>query len=79
MAPFQVTPENQMTGLVNVIEPSSTGCSVYLATTGEKPQDFVATFRLRLPSNYLDREIPLALNLNRAHLFDVDSERSIMV
>jgi multiple sugar transport system ATP-binding protein len=78
MAPFTVTDENQMQGIVNVIEPSSTGCSVYLGTMEEKPQDFVATFRVRLPATYLGKEIPLAVNLRRAHLFDAETELSIL-
>ena len=77
MAPFTVTDENQMQGIVNVIEPSSAGCSVYLGTMEEKSQDFVATFRVRLPSTYLGKEIPLAVNLRRAHLFDAETELSI--
>ena len=78
MAPFTVTEDNQMKGIVNVIEPSSTGCSVYMSTNSAAPQDFVATFRVRLPASYLDKEIPLALNLNRAHLFDVETEQSLL-
>jgi multiple sugar transport system ATP-binding protein len=78
MAPFTVTEENQMQGIVNVIEPSSTGCSVYMGTMEEKPQDFVATFRVRLPPTYLGKEIPLAVNLRRAHLFDAETELSIL-
>jgi len=78
MAPFTVTNENQMQGIVNVIEPSSTGCSVYLGTMEDKPQDFVATFRVRLPATYLGKEIPLAVNLRRAHLFDAETELSIL-
>jgi len=78
MAPFPVTEDNQMQGVVNVIEPSSTGCSVYMGTLEEKPQDFVATFRARLPATYLGKEIPLAMNLRRAHFFDAETEISII-
>lgn len=78
MAPFTVSDENQMKGIVNVIEPSSTGCSVYLGSLAEKSQDFVATFRVRLPATYLGKEIPLAVNLRRAHLFDAETELSIL-
>jgi multiple sugar transport system ATP-binding protein len=78
MAPFPVTDENQMQGIVNVIEPSSAGCSVYMGTMEEKSQDFVATFRVRLPATYLGKEIPLAVNLRRAHLFDAETEQSII-
>jgi multiple sugar transport system ATP-binding protein len=78
MAPFTVTDENQMQGIVNVIEPSSAGCSVYMGTMEEKSQDFVATFRVRLPATYLGKEIPLAVNLRHAHLFDAETEQSIL-
>jgi multiple sugar transport system ATP-binding protein len=78
MAPFTVTEENQVHGVVNVIEPSSTGCSVYLSTLEAKPQDFVATFRARVPVSYLGKEIPLAINLRRAHLFDTETEHSLL-
>lgn len=76
-APFPVTDDNQIHGVVNVIEPSSTGCSVYLSTVTHDPQDFVATFRTRLPARYVGEEIPLAINLRRAHLFDAETERSL--
>jgi len=78
MAPFPVSEDNQIYGVVNVIEPSSTGCSVYLATLDEKSQDFVATFRARLPASYLGKEIQLAMNLRRAHLFDAVTRDSIL-
>jgi multiple sugar transport system ATP-binding protein len=78
MAPFEVTNENQVRGIVNVIEPSSTGCSVYLSTVEDDPQDFVATFRVRVPASYIGREIPLAINLRRAHLFDAETEQSLL-
>jgi multiple sugar transport system ATP-binding protein len=78
MAPFPVSEDNQIHGVVNVIEPSSTGCSVYLATLDEKSQDFVATFRARLPVSYLNKEIPLAMNLRRAHLFEAETQNSIL-
>jgi multiple sugar transport system ATP-binding protein len=77
MATFPVTADNTMHGVVNVIEPSSTGCSVYLSSLEQKPQDFVATFRVRLPASYIDKEIPLAVNLKHAHLFDPESELSL--
>lgn len=77
MAPFEVTAENQVRGIVNVIEPSSTGCSVYLSTVEDEPQDFVATFRVRVPASYIGREIPLAINLKRTHQFDAETEQSL--
>jgi multiple sugar transport system ATP-binding protein len=79
MAPFQVTEDNQVHGTVNVIEPSSSGCSVYLSTMDQAAQDFVATFRVRLPASYLDKEIPLAINVRRIHLFDAQTQRSILI
>ncbi len=77
LAPFQVTEQNQMKGLVNVIEPSSTGCSVYLSTLEENAQDFVATFRTRMPVSYIGREVPLAVHLQKAHFFELETEQSI--
>lgn len=79
LAPFQVTEDIQIQGIVNVIEPSSTGCSVYISTVEEDPQDFVATFRTRLPANYVGSKVPLAVNLEKAHFFDPDTEKSILV
>jgi multiple sugar transport system ATP-binding protein len=82
-APFPVTEDNQIQGTVNVIEPLSTGCSVYLSIVEPgvgvlQQQDFVATFNLRLPANYIGQEIPLAMNMQRVHLFDVETERSLL-
>jgi multiple sugar transport system ATP-binding protein len=73
MAPFEVTDENTVTGLVSLIEPSSTGSTVYLTTTEDEPRDFVATFHVRVPSSYLDQEIPLAVDVAKLHLFDPDT------
>lgn len=77
-APFPVSEDNTIHGLVNVIEPTSTGCVVYLSTLEDNPQDFVATFKVRLPASYLGKEIPLALNTRKMHLFDKDSGRSLL-
>lgn len=77
-APFPVSEDNTLRGIVNVIEPSSTGSSVYLTTLEEKGQDYVATFKLRLPANYLGKEIELGINTAKIHLFDPDSEKSLM-
>jgi multiple sugar transport system ATP-binding protein len=77
-APFPVSADNTIAGVVNVIEPSSTGCSVYLTSTGDKPQDFVATFRVRVPSTYLGKEIPLAINMKKVHAFDAETEQSLI-
>lgn len=78
MANFPVTETNTLQGVVNVIEPSSTGCSVYMSTLESKAQDFTATFRVRLPATYLTKEIPLAVNLKRAHFFDFETEKSLL-
>lgn len=78
MAFFPVSEDNQIRGIVNVIEPTSTGCSIYLGTLEDKPQDIVATLRVRLPATYLGQEIPLAINPQRVHLFDMESEKSIL-
>ncbi len=77
-APFEVTPENTIQGVVNVIEPTAAGSTVYLSTTEGEPKDYVATFKQRVPSSYLGKEIPLAIDASRAHLFDVESERSLL-
>jgi multiple sugar transport system ATP-binding protein len=77
-APFEVTPENTIQGVVNVIEPTAAGSTVYLSTIEGEPQDFVATFKQRVPSSYLGKEIPLAIDATRAQLFDVESERSLL-
>jgi multiple sugar transport system ATP-binding protein len=77
MAPFEVTPENTLHGVVNVIEPTAVGSTVYLSTLEDEPQDFVATFKQRVPTSYLGKEIPLAIDAAKAHLFDRDSERSL--
>jgi multiple sugar transport system ATP-binding protein len=78
LAPFEVTENNQFQGVINVIEPSSTGASVYLSTLEEKAQDFTATFRTRIPSTYIGREITLAVHLQKAHFFDAETEQSIL-
>jgi multiple sugar transport system ATP-binding protein len=76
-APFEVAPENTIHGVVNVIEPTAVGSTVYLSTLVDEPQDFVATFKQRVPSSYLGKEIPLAIDAAKAHLFDRESERSL--
>ena len=55
MAPFEVTPENTIHGVVNVIEPTAAGSTVYLSTQEDEPRDFVATFKQRVPVSYLER------------------------
>jgi multiple sugar transport system ATP-binding protein len=77
MAPFEVTDENTIVGIVEVIEPTSAGSTVYLGSSAEEERDFVATFKQRVPSSYLGKEIPLAVNMENVHLFDPATERSL--
>ncbi|GAB3415197.1 ABC transporter ATP-binding protein [Flindersiella endophytica] len=77
LAPFEVTPENTIHGVVTLIEPTSTGCTVYLATDEREPQDFVATFKVRLPASYLDQQIPLGIDTGKVHLFDPETGDAI--
>ncbi|WP_129669808.1 ABC transporter ATP-binding protein [Phytoactinopolyspora endophytica] len=76
MAPFEVTEENTLHGIVTLIEPTASGCTVYLSTA--EGQDFVATFTVRLPNSYLDQEIPLGIDLSKVHLFDADTGASLL-
>lgn len=77
MAPFEVTEDNTIHATLNEIEPTATGCAAYL-TTLEGDLDFVATFKLRLGSNYLGREIPLGMNMQQVQLFDAATEDSLL-
>ena len=80
MAPFEVTDDNTIRGVVNLVEPTSAGSTVYLATSGDgaaAEQDFVATFKVRLPASYLDQEVPLGVDMSKAHLFDAESGESL--
>lgn len=76
-APFPVTEENTIHGLVNVIEPSASGSTVYLSTLEDQPLDFVATFKQRVPVSYLEKEIPLAIDAAKVHFFDAESELAL--
>lgn len=78
MAPFEVTADNTMHGVVNLIEPTATGSTVHLSTPGEPSQDFVATFKVRIPASYLDQQIPLAVDTSRIYLFDADTGQSLL-
>lgn len=77
-APFPVTEDNTIHGVVNVIEPTSTGSTVYLSSVDDDPRDFVAIFKQRVPSSYLGKEIPLAVDAERIQLFDPAMERSLL-
>jgi len=77
MAPFEVTDDNTIHAVLTEIEPTATGCAAYLTTT-EGEIDFVATFKLRLGSNYLEREIPLGMNMQQIQLFDAATEESLL-
>lgn len=76
MAPFEVTDENTIHGVVTLIEPTASGSAVYLTTA--EGQDFIATFKVRLPTSYLDQEIPLAIDTRKVHLFDGDTGASLL-
>jgi multiple sugar transport system ATP-binding protein len=77
-APFPVGPENSLHGIVNVIEPTSTGSTVYLSTLGTEEQDFIATFKARLPASYVGKEVPLAVNRRKLQIFDTETEISLL-
>jgi multiple sugar transport system ATP-binding protein len=77
-AQFAVSEENTIHGVVNVIEPTSAGCTVYLSTLEDEAKDFVATFKARLPASYIGREVPLAVNRRKLHLFDKETGRSLI-
>lgn len=77
-ATFSVNEGNTLRGVVNVVEPTSTGCTIYLNTPEETPADFVATFKSRLPASYIGKEVPLAVNMRKIHLFEQDSGRSLL-
>ncbi len=76
-APFEVSEDNTIEGVLNEIEPTSTGCAAYL-TTEEGEKDYIATFKLRLPPSYLGQTIPLGINMDKAQFFDVQSEKSLL-
>ena len=73
-----MTEHNTIHGVVDLIEPTTTGSSVYLRTVEEEAQDFTATFKNRLPASYSGREVPLAVDMSKVHLFDIDTERSLV-
>lgn len=77
-AGFPVDEGNTLRGIVNVIEPGATGCTAYLSTQEETPGDFVATFKARLPASYLGKEVPLAINTRKIHLFERETGRSLL-
>ncbi len=76
-APFAVTDDNTMHGVLNEIEPSATGSIAYLSSL-EGDKEYVATFRIRLPASYIGKEIPLGINMEKIHLFDAATERSLL-
>ena len=76
-APFEVTDDNTLEGVLNEIEPTSTGCAAYLTTTTSE-KDYIATFKLRLPASYLGQTIPLGINMDKIQLFDARTERSLL-
>lgn len=76
-APFEVSQDNTIEGVLNEIEPTSTGCAAYL-TALESQKDYIAVFKLRLPASYLGQTIPLGINMDKIHLFDARTERSLL-
>ncbi len=76
-APFAVTDDNTIHGVLNEIEPSATGSIAYLSSL-EGDKEYVATFRIRLPASYIGKEIPLGINMEKIHLFDAATERSLL-
>jgi multiple sugar transport system ATP-binding protein len=78
LASFEVSEDNTLEGLVNVIEPATTGCIVYLTSPEDKPTDFIATLKAKLPSKYIGQSIPLAVDLSKLHLFDPVTEKSLL-
>jgi multiple sugar transport system ATP-binding protein len=79
MAPFEVTEENTVHGVVNLVEPTSSGSTVYLSLPEEESQDFVATFKVRLPASYIDQEVPLGIDMSKVHLFDTQTGASLLL
>lgn len=77
-AAFSVSEGNTIHGLVTVIEPAASGSTVYLSTTANEPRDFIVKFDLRLPSRYLEQEIPLAIDPRKVQLFDPQTEDSLL-
>jgi multiple sugar transport system ATP-binding protein len=75
MAPFEVTDDNTLRGIVNLVEPTAAGSTVYLSTAEET--DFVATFKVRLPASYLDQEVPLGVDMSKVHFFDGETGDSL--
>lgn len=76
-APFEVTEDNTLRGVLNEIEPTAAGCAAYL-TSVEGEHDYVATFKIRLPASYLGKEIPLGINMEKVQLFDAETEKSLL-
>ncbi|MDX1992519.1 MAG: ABC transporter ATP-binding protein, partial [bacterium] len=77
-ASFPVDATNTIQGMVNVIEPTTAGSSVYLSTLSQPPIDFAASFKVRLPTTYMGMTIPLAVNQSKIHLFDAETEASLL-
>ncbi len=77
LATFAVDEGNMLHGLINVIEPSASGSVLYLSTLSEPAADFTATVRTRVPAAYLNKEIPLAVDMSKVHFFDPETEAAI--
>jgi multiple sugar transport system ATP-binding protein len=76
-ANFEVNEDNTIEGILNEIEPIATGSFAYLTTLSGKV-DYIATFKMRLPANYMGREIPLGINMSKIQLFDAETGVSLL-
>lgn len=78
-APFPVTEDNTIHARVELIEPTTTGSTVYLTTSGpDGDQDIAASFSMRLPERYVGEDVPLAVDTSKVHLFDASTELSLL-
>jgi multiple sugar transport system ATP-binding protein len=78
-APFEVGPANTLRATVELVEPTTTGSTVYLtmAAPGGADLDVTASFAARLPERYVGQEVPLAVDARRVHVFDAGTEVSL--
>lgn len=79
-ASFVVDESNTVHAQVEIIEPTTTGCTAYLVVDdGEGgSQDIAASFPTRLPERYVGQVVPLAVDLRKVHVFDPDTEESLL-
>jgi multiple sugar transport system ATP-binding protein len=78
-APFEVGEHNTMTARVELVEPTTAGSTVYLTVPGPTGElDVAAGFGARLPDRFVGQDVPLAVDLEKVHLFDAETERSLL-